>query len=77
MVVQLSIRKSLRWVPDEPSEPTDTLVLDVGDYFVDLRVLKANSSIDWAMAGKRTVLSESPCEWRTVVFFHHDINMIQ
>lgn len=60
MVVQLSIRKSLRWIPNEPSEPTDTLVLDVGDYFVDLRVLKANNSIDWAMAGKRTVLSESP-----------------
>ncbi|GAB7351531.1 hypothetical protein MBLNU459_g2170t2 [Dothideomycetes sp. NU459] len=65
MVVQLSIRKSLRWIPDEPSEPTDTLVLDVGDYFVDLRVLKSNISIDWAMAGKRTVLRETPlrCQW--------------
>lgn len=65
MVVQLSYRKSLRWVPGEPSEPTSTLVLDVGNYFVDLRILKANSSIDWAMAGKRTILSSSPlkCQW--------------
>ncbi|KAI5208142.1 hypothetical protein E4T39_01485 [Aureobasidium subglaciale] len=65
MVVQLSYRKSLRWVPGEPSEPTSTLVLDVGDYFVDLRILKSDGSIDWAMAGKRTVLSQSPlkCQW--------------
>ncbi|KAG9560728.1 hypothetical protein KCU71_g9161, partial [Aureobasidium melanogenum] len=65
MVVQLSYRKSLRWIPGEPSEPTSTLVLDVGNYFVDLRILKANSSIDWAMAGKRTILSSSPlkCQW--------------
>ncbi|KAI4716705.1 hypothetical protein E4T48_07092 [Aureobasidium sp. EXF-10727] len=65
MVVQLSYRKSLRWVPGEPSEPTSTLVLDVGDFFVDLRILKANASIDWAMAGKRTILSTSPlkCQW--------------
>ncbi|THZ05985.1 hypothetical protein D6C91_10451 [Aureobasidium pullulans] len=60
MVVQLSYRKSLRWVPGEPSEPTSTLVLDVGSYFVDLRILKSDGSIDWAMAGKRTILSESP-----------------
>jgi hypothetical protein len=60
MVVQLSYRKSLRWVPGEPSEPTSTLVLDVGSFFVDLRILKADGSIDWAMAGRRTVLSSSP-----------------
>ncbi|KAG9945990.1 hypothetical protein KCU85_g6902, partial [Aureobasidium melanogenum] len=65
MVVQLSYRKSLRWIPGEPSELTSTLVLDVGNYFVDLRMLKADSSIDWAMAGKRTILSSSPlkCQW--------------
>jgi hypothetical protein len=62
MVVQLSYRKSLRWVPGEPSEPTSTLVLDVGSFFVDLRMFKADSSIDWAMAGRRTVLSSSPCK---------------
>lgn len=61
MVVQLSYRKSLRWVPGEPSEPTSTLVLDVGSHFVDLRILKSDGSIDWAMAGKRTILSSSPC----------------
>lgn len=64
MVVQLSYRKSLRWVPGEPSEPTDTLVLDVGDYFVDLRILKSDGSVDWGMAGKRTILEDAP---RTLV----------
>lgn len=60
MVVYLTTRKSLRWVPDEPYEPTSTLVFDIGDYFVDLRVNKHDSSIDWAMAGKKKTLSEEP-----------------
>lgn len=67
MVVQLSVRRSLRWLPDDPYEPTDTLVLDVGVHFVDLRILKETGSIDWAMAGKRTVLSERPCKQRQAV----------
>ncbi|KAI4846936.1 hypothetical protein E4T44_04788 [Aureobasidium sp. EXF-8845] len=73
MVVQLSYRKSLRWVPGEPSEPTSTLVLDVGSFFVDLRMLKADSSIDWAMAGRRTVLSSSPlkCQWTKEICSHN------
>jgi len=37
-------------VPDEPEELTDTLVMNVGGYFMDLRVNKADQSIDWAMA---------------------------
>lgn len=62
MVLQLSTRKSIRWVPDEASEPTSTIVFDVGDSFVDLRVKKADSSIDWGMCGKRTILSNEPRE---------------
>ena len=61
MPYDISTRISLRWLPDPPSEPTDTLVFNVGDYFVDLRVLKADSSIDWAMAGEKQVLSTDPC----------------
>jgi len=46
MAHQISTRISLRWLPEAPSEPTDTLVFNVGAYFLDLRVLKADTSID-------------------------------
>jgi hypothetical protein len=58
----LSTRISLRWLPDAPSEPTDTLVFNVGSYFMDLRVLKVDKSIDWGMAGERQILSTEPCK---------------
>jgi hypothetical protein len=58
---EISTRISLRWLPDPPSEPTDTLVYNVGSYFLDLRVLKdPKNTIDWAMAGVREVLSRDP-----------------
>jgi hypothetical protein len=43
-------------------------VLNVGDYFVDLRVLKEDSSIDWAIAGERQVISTEP-RWSSLVSF--------
>lgn len=60
MAVRASTRISIRWPPAEASEPTDTLVLSIGDYYVDLRVTKSDQSIDWALAGQRLVLSENP-----------------
>lgn len=48
-----SKRLSLRWVPEVPEETTDTIVLSVGEYFVDLRMDKSSGNIDWAMAGTR------------------------
>jgi hypothetical protein len=60
MAHQISTRISLRWLPEAPSEPTDTLVFNVGAYFLDLRVLKADTSIDWGMAGERQILSREP-----------------
>lgn len=51
-------RISLRWVPEVPEETTDTIVLSVGEYFVDLRMDKASGAIDWAMAGTR--IEENP-----------------
>jgi len=60
MAHRISTRISLRWLPDPPSEPTDTLVFNVGAYFMDLRVLKADTSIDWGMAGERQILSKDP-----------------
>ena len=55
-----STRISLRWVPEVPEETTDTIVLSVGEYFVDLRMDKASGAIDWAMAGTR--IEENPNE---------------
>jgi hypothetical protein len=60
MAPRVSIRISLRWLPDAASEPTDTLVFGVGAYYLDLRVLKSNNSIDWALAGERQVISTDP-----------------
>ncbi|RDW95103.1 hypothetical protein BP5796_00866 [Coleophoma crateriformis] len=65
----ISTRLSLRWVPDEATEPTDTLVFNVGSYFMDLRILKADQSIDWGMAGTRDILDQAPlkCRWNKVI----------
>jgi hypothetical protein len=60
MTPRVSIRITLRWLPDAASEPTDTLVFGVGDYYIDLRVLKSNTSIDWALAGERQIISTDP-----------------
>lgn len=51
-------RLSLRWVPEIPEETTDTVVLSVGEWFVDLRMDKMSGEIDWAMAGTR--IEENP-----------------
>jgi hypothetical protein len=41
----ISFRKFIRWLPDEASEPTSTLVLTSPEKrFVDIRVLLANGS---------------------------------
>ena len=55
-----STRISIRWPPAPASEPTDTLVLSVGEYYVDLRVRKDDGSIEWALAGLRIVISQDP-----------------
>ncbi|KAH6855952.1 hypothetical protein B0I37DRAFT_366186 [Chaetomium sp. MPI-CAGE-AT-0009] len=62
----ISIRESIRWLPEEASEPTSTIVLTTPNRrFVDLRILKSDSSantskdhitlplsrLDWAIAG--------------------------
>ncbi|KAI6908405.1 hypothetical protein KC334_g4615, partial [Hortaea werneckii] len=45
MAPNISIRESIRWIPDPFSEPTSTLVLtSAGKRFVDIRVLKDPSS---------------------------------
>ncbi|OJJ30007.1 hypothetical protein ASPWEDRAFT_122188 [Aspergillus wentii DTO 134E9] len=63
----LSTRISLRWQPDPPFEYTDTVVMSVQGWYLDLRVEKETGKIDWAIAGKRIVESE---ETRRVRFTH-------
>ena len=66
MTLRLSTRISIKWADDAPSEPTDTIVLSVGDYFMDLRITKADQSIDWAFAGTREILSRDPRKLQVV-----------
>ncbi|KUJ21275.1 uncharacterized protein LY89DRAFT_705116 [Mollisia scopiformis] len=68
MAPKISARISLRWLPstEAPSEPTDTIVFGVGAYFVDLRVLKTDNTIDWALAGERQIVSTDPLKVRWI-----------
>ncbi|PWY69424.1 hypothetical protein BO83DRAFT_428755 [Aspergillus eucalypticola CBS 122712] len=52
---RLSTRISIRWVPEPAFENTDTIVMSVAGWYVDLRVDKASGNIDWAIAGQRVV----------------------
>ncbi|KAI3337001.1 hypothetical protein HD806DRAFT_24278 [Xylariaceae sp. AK1471] len=55
--MSISIRESIRWLPDAASEPTSTVVLTSPEHhFVDIRILKhpdeqSPSGLDWAFAG--------------------------
>lgn len=39
-------------MPEPPFENTDTLVLIVGEWYVDLRIDKQSGGLDWAIAGQ-------------------------
>ena len=53
---RLSTRVSIRWLPEAAAfENTDTTVMSVKDWYVDLRVDKGSGLIDWAIAGRRIV----------------------
>lgn len=44
MTGHISVRESIRWLPDEPDEPTITIVLtSPGRLFVDLRLFKSDA----------------------------------
>ncbi|GIK06756.1 hypothetical protein Aspvir_002407 [Aspergillus viridinutans] len=63
----LSTRVSLRWLPDPAFENTDTIVLFLMGWYVDLRIDKSSGRIDWAIAGQRIVESQEPLR---VLFTH-------
>lgn len=57
-----SVRHGFRWDKDEFSEPTSTLALDIGGWYIDLRYFLKDEKIEWAMAGKRETLQQEPRE---------------
>ena len=59
-------RISLRWLPDPAFEDTATIALNVGGYFIDLRVTLADQSIQWSRAGERIPLKQDPHEFLRV-----------
>ena len=62
MPPQVLQRVSVRWLPEPSFEDTETIALNVGGYYLDLRVTKADGLVQWSRAGERKVLSEKPCE---------------
>jgi hypothetical protein len=57
---RFSTRISLRWLPESAHETTDTIVMSVKDWYLDLRMDKQTQEIDWAIAGQRIVESQGP-----------------
>jgi hypothetical protein len=51
----LLTRVSIRWPPEDAYENTETTVISVNNFFVDLRVEKQTRRLDWATAGVRLV----------------------
>ncbi|KAJ5408424.1 hypothetical protein N7509_002307 [Penicillium cosmopolitanum] len=67
-------RISLRWVPEPAEETTDTIVLSVGEYYLDLRMDKKTGGIDWAMAG--TNIAENPNETPLKISFTRELDSL-
>lgn len=66
---RLSKRLSIRWGDEPAAEPTTTLVMGVGGYFMDLRVVDEDGSVDWAFAGHRETVTREPlhCRWHHII----------
>ncbi|KAJ5746643.1 hypothetical protein N7520_011825 [Penicillium odoratum] len=67
---RFSTRISLRWLPESAHETTDTIVMSVKDWYLDLRMDKQTQEIDWAIAGQRIVESQGPLR----VSFTHELD---
>ncbi|KAF8511009.1 hypothetical protein BU17DRAFT_54971 [Hysterangium stoloniferum] len=66
--MSISFRQSIRWLPNDATEPTHTVVLTGGKkgVFLDVRFLKETNELDWAFAGYRY---DTPPN--NVTFEHH------
>lgn len=67
MPCSASIRLSIRWLPDDPYEDCNVIVLSVGTHFLDVRV-KDHSRIDRAFSGEKHTDSDGKSIWT------HDID---
>lgn len=76
MAARISTRISIKWAAEPASEPTDTLVLSLGGYYVDLRIAKVDNSIDWALAGQRIVISEQPRKYRVMAASSSQLSLV-
>lgn len=57
---QILKRISMRWLPYPAFENTDTIALNVGGYFMDLRIVTEDNSLEWSRAGERKELRRDP-----------------
>jgi hypothetical protein len=74
MAGSISIRRSIRWLPGEASEPTSTMVLTSPERrFVDLRILKDQDTTQGKLIRLQRAGSLVPSinGWQTP-FPHHD-----
>ncbi|EPE04122.1 neutral amino acid transporter [Ophiostoma piceae UAMH 11346] len=61
MAPQVVQRISVRWMPDPAYEDSDTIAINVGGYFIDLRVSKdAPHALQWSRSGERITLKSDP-----------------
>ncbi|CZR62155.1 uncharacterized protein PAC_12052 [Phialocephala subalpina] len=69
MPPQVLQRVSVRWLPEPAFEDTDTIALNVGGYFLDLRIVKADGSVQWSRAGQRKVVKQEPFtyQWTRII----------
>lgn len=61
-MASISIRKHYRTLPSgPPTEPTSTLVLTSPlRYYIDIRILTSNNTLQWGFAGRSSISSSSP-----------------
>lgn len=68
-----STRISIQWGQNEPSEPTDTLVLtSPGNHYVDVRLFKKDHSPQWVFTGK--VIESVNSDGEQVQTFTHEVD---
>lgn len=60
---QILKRVSLRWLPDAAFEDTDTVALNVGGFYLDLRIATVDGTLQWSRAGERKTLGQDTCTW--------------
>ena len=69
---RLTTRISLRWASELPSESTDTIVITIGEWYLDLRVDKQYDKIDWALAGQCLLETKNPRMILPYLYIEHN-----